>query len=224
VADGVFADAGGGGEGVDIVVVQAVAQVDAEAGLPGEGDGGEEPCQFDLSGGGRGGVGIGPGMEFDERGADLGRGFDLGRFRVDEEACRDAGAGQFAYEIGQFGLAPDDAEAAFGGEFPAFFRDQADHVRLGGKGDAAHFRGGGHFQVQPGLYGLAQQAHVPVLDVASVLAQVDDDGPGAGQFGQGGGSDGIGLASQPGLAQRGHVVDIDREQRHGGLLLFARRR
>jgi len=55
---------------------------------------------------------------------------------------------------------------------------------------------------------LAQAAHVVVLDVAAVLAQVHGDAVGAAEVGLDRGPDRIGLAALARLAHRRHVVDV----------------
>jgi hypothetical protein len=68
--------------------------------------------------------------------------------------------------------------------------------------------------VQLGAQGLIEQIDIPVLDVAAVFAQMDNDSVGPAQFGQVGGMDWVRLMGQPGLADGGYVVDIDNEIRH----------
>ena len=199
------------GEGVYIVVVEAVAQVDAEAGLAGHGDGGEQAFEFGLPGEGGGGVGVCAGVQFDVGRAGGDGGFDLGGFGVDEKRSGDAGGFEGGDEFAEFLFAAGDAEAAFGGEFLAFFGHEADHVGPKFQGDAAHFVGGGHFQVQAGFHGLSQEADIAVLDMAAVLAQMDDDGARAGQFGHGGGGHGVGAGGEACLADGGHMIDVDRK-------------
>ena len=218
MADGIFADAAGVLEGIYIVVVQAVAEVDAKAGLPGQRDGGQQPVEFGFAGGRGGGVGKGSGVQFDVGRANGHGCFDLARIGVDEKAGRDAGVDQGGDIAGQFGLAAGHAQAPFGGQFLALFRYEADHVGAAFEGDGAHFVGGGHFQVQAGLDCLAQDMDVAVADVPPVFAQMDDDGAGSAEFGQGGGSDRVGAFGQPGLADGGHMIDVDRKQGHGALL------
>ena len=112
-------------------------------------------------------------------------------------------------------FASGHGESALGGEFLSFFRYETHRVGHGLQGDGAHFLGGGHFQVKAGSLGPADELHVPVLDMASVFAQMDDDGVGSGQFGQMGCGDGLGFDAHAGLAKGGHVIDIDGEDRHG---------
>ncbi len=62
-----------------------------------------------------------------------------------------------------------------------------------------------------GADGFAEDADVAVLDVAAVFPQVDGDAVGSGEFGEGGGVDGVGLDGAAGLADGGDVVDVDAE-------------
>jgi len=61
------------------------------------------------------------------------------------------------------------------------------------------------------VHGLAQHAQVAVLDVAAVLAQVDDDAVGAAEQRERRGGDRVGLQAEPRLPHRGDVIDIHHE-------------
>ena len=76
--------------------------------------------------------------------------------------------------------------------------------------------GGGHLQVEPVRHQLPQQAHVALLDVAAVLAQVNGDAVGAAQEGQHRGRHRVGFVRPPRLPQRRDVVDVDAEPDHVG--------
>ena len=73
----------------------------------------------------------------------------------------------------------------------------------------------GHFQVQLDRHRLAQDAQVAVRDVAAVFAQMERDAVGPAQFGQGRGPDRVRLISPPRLPDRGHVIDVYAQLRHG---------
>ena len=61
---------------------------------------------------------------------------------------------------------------------------------------------------------LAQAAHVLVLDVPPVLAQVAGDAVGAAEMRLDRGPDRIGLVGAPRLAHGGDVIDVDAELDH----------
>ena len=114
----------------------------------------------------------------------------------------------------QKGLVPRHFQAPFGGELLPFFRHQGHQVGFHLPGDVQHLRGGGHLEVEAGLDGLAQQFQVPVLDVAPVFPQVDDDAVGPGQLRQGRGRHRVRLIDEAGLAQGGHMINVYFQSRH----------
>ena len=78
-----------------------------------------------------------------------------------------------------------------------------------------HLFGRGHFEIELDLHQRAQPAHVLVLDVPAVLAQVHGDAVGAAQVRFRGRPDRVRLVRAARLAQRGDVVDVDAELNHG---------
>ena len=102
----------------------------------------------------------------------------------------------------------DDVEAAFGGDFVAPFGHQHRHFRLDAARDVDHLVGRGHFEVELDVRELAQPAHVLVLDMAAVLAQMDRDPVGAAQVRLDRRPDRVRLVGAPGLPDGGHVVDV----------------
>ena len=80
--------------------------------------------------------------------------------------------------------------------------------------DRQHLVGGRHLQVEDAAHGLAQHAHVAVLDVPPVLAQVHGDAVGARQLAQRRRRHGVGIAGAALLAQRGDVIDVDVKPDH----------
>ena len=89
-------------------------------------------------------------------------------------------------------------------------RQQSAGRTLGG--DRQHLVGDGHLQIHAGLQQRPQRAHVLVLDVAAVLAQVQRDAVGAGALGEQRRMHRIGIARAARLAQRGHVIDVDAQR------------
>ena len=57
-------------------------------------------------------------------------------------------------------------------------------------------------------------SQVPVLDVAPVFPQVDDDAVGPGQFRQGRGGHRVGFIDEAGLPQGGHMINVYFQSRH----------
>lgn len=136
--------------GSDVLVVEAVAGVDFEIELVCLRGGGAEPANFSFGGRciGFEGLGKGAGVEFNGAGFGFGGGGDLGGIGIDEEADLNAKGLQPADGWGKGGQSAVDVKAAFGGQFFAFFRDDADGGGTELGGDFNHFRRVGHFEIQ----------------------------------------------------------------------------
>ena len=117
-------------------------------------------------------------MDFADAGADAGGGFDLGQFGVDEHAGDDAGVGQTCHNVPQAGFLGRYVEAALGRDLVAPSGTSMAISGLRAAGDADHFVGGGHFQIELDLGEIAQAPHVGILDVAPVFPH-DGDAVGA---------------------------------------------
>jgi hypothetical protein len=91
---------------------------------------------------------------------------------------------------------------------------QHGHFGFQRAGDADHFVGGGHFQVELDVGEFAQALHVAILDVAAVFAQMHGDAIGAAEVGFNGGPDRVGFVALAGFAHGGDVVDVDAEFDH----------
>src|SRR5262249_24196323 len=115
----------------------------------------------------------------------------------------------------------DDVEAALGRQLLAALRDERGLVGLHLTGDVGNGVDRGHFEVETVGDDRPQQADVAVLDVAPVLAQVDGDAVGAGEEGEDGRRDGVGLVAAPCLPHRGDVVDVEAEADHGNTFVAA---
>ena len=110
-----------------------------------------------------------------------------------------------------------DVEAALGGDLVPPLGHQHRHLRLDAAGDVDHLVGRRHLEVELDVRQLAQPAHVLVLDVAPVLAQVHGDAVGAAEVRLDRRPHRIGLVGAPRLAHRGDVVDVDAELDHRSL-------
>ena len=76
-------------------------------------------------------------------------------------------------------MVAENVEAAFGGQFLPAFGDERHLIRPDGTRDLDDFVHGGHFEIQPLRYGLAENVQVAVLNVPAVLAKMDRDAVGA---------------------------------------------
>ena len=110
----------------------------------------------------------------------------------------------------------DQIKAPFGGHFFATFGHQHHGVRLGGDRDLDHLWCSGHLQVEFDVHQLPKPPNVFVLDVTAIFAQMDGDAVGTPKMGLGRRPDGIGLPRPPGLADGGHMVDVDTKLNHVG--------
>src|SRR5690606_9166555 len=137
------------GNGPDVAVVQAVAGVDPHAVAQAFGHGRAQALQFGFALG-LAGLGVGAGVQFDDRRANLRRGLDLGDIRVDEQRHPDTGIVQARHRVAHGALRAPHIEAAFGGELGALFGHQADILRTHGAGDLQHFVGDRAFEVHAG--------------------------------------------------------------------------
>lgn len=203
-------------DGSDVLIVEAVAGVDFEPELISLRGGGAEPANFTISGRWIGfeGFGKGAGVEFNGAGFGFGGGDNLGGIGIDEEADLNAKGLQTADGLGKDGKSAGDVKAAFGGQFFAFFRDDADGGGAEFGGNFNHFRRIGHFEVQGDLERLLESTNVAVLNVSSVFTQVGGDAVATGGFAGASGLDGIRLAigfgaAIAGLANGGDVVDVN---------------
>ena len=205
----------------DVLIVEAVSGVDFEPELSSLRGGGVEPANFSFSGRWISfeGFGKGAGVEFNGAGFGFGGGGDLCGIGIDEEADLNAKGLQLVDGLGKGEKSDGNVKAAFGGQFFAFFGDDADGggAKLGG--DFDHFRRVGHFEVQGDLERLFESPNVAVLNVPSVFAQVGGDAVATGGFASEGSLDGIGLAIGFGaaiasLAKCGDVINVNAQFEH----------
>ena len=167
-------------------------------------------------------VRVRPGVDLADRGADARRRLDLADVRVDEHAHARCPPRPAAPPRRQG--APPAATMSSPPSVVISCRPSGTSMAISGlsrAGDADHLVGRRHLEVQLDVDELAQAAHVLVLDVAAVLAQVHGDAVGAAQVRLDGGPHGIGLVGAARLPQRRHVVDVDAELDHGVRSLFA---
>jgi hypothetical protein len=133
-------------------------------------------------GGSFGGAGIGKAtcVEFHDGGLEGGGGIDLAGVGIEKKADKNIGLIEFlnhGAERVDFG---GGVETSFGSDLRAVFGDEADFGGLEAEGEVEHGGGGGHFEVELLATFLAESENVVVLDVATIFAEVDGDGVGAG--------------------------------------------
>lgn len=211
-----------GGDGPHVAIVQGMTGIEAHAsGLD------ELPCfghpGMRLGGGriskiptrGMEGMGVWAGMHLADLDADLGSGFDLCLLGIDECARPNACLGQLLDDSGKPASVSSHVEAALGGDLEATLRYQHRHLGLQGTGDLDHLGARGHLQVQWKAFDLGERPDIVVLDVASILAEVNRDSIRPPEQGFLGCQDRIGLVGPTCLTNRRDMIDVDTEFNHG---------
>ena len=141
---------------------------------------------------------------------------DLRLVGVYEERHPDAGLCQLHTARAQGLPSADDVQTTLGRQLGTAFRHQATIMGANGAGELDHFGRDRHLEIHASPEQLAQQAHVALLDVATVLAQVQRDVVGTGLFGHERGLHRLGILGMTLLPQCCHVVDIDTQVDCGG--------
>ena len=152
-----------------------------------------------------------PGVDLDHRRPGCVGRIELGEVGVDEEGNTDTGVCQPRTGILQPRHLAGHVEPPLGGQFLAFFRNQADVPRFRRDGDCEHLLGDCHFEVHLGLQHLAQDRHIGILDVAAVFPEMQGDRIGARGLGHQRGLDRARVAGLACLTQGGDMVDVDAE-------------
>jgi hypothetical protein len=153
-------------------------------------------------------------MEFCGLNGQIDRRVDLPGAWIDKERHGNPSIVEPAYCLSRGGSMRQDVEAALGGDFLPAFGNERHLIRLDPAGDIDHLRCNRAFQIEFDLHRASQHLQIPVLDVASVLAEVHGDCIGTAQLGQGGGPHRIGLHRVSGLTDRGDVININAECGH----------
>ncbi|CPR61090.1 Uncharacterised protein [Salmonella enterica subsp. enterica serovar Bovismorbificans] len=91
---------------------------------------------------------------------------------IDKERNLDASRRQARTGITHFIALSGHIQAAFGGDFLAFFRHQTTEMRPGFYGDRQHLFGHRHLQIHTRMQRLTQNAHIAIGNVATIFAQV----------------------------------------------------
>jgi len=124
------------------------------------------------------------GVDLHDRRADRHGCLDLARVGVDEQRHAHARLGERRAVVGQGRHGAGRVQPTLGGQLLAPLGHEAALVGPDVARDRQHLGGRGHLQVHPRLQAAGEQAHVTVLDVAAVLAQVQRDRVGARLLGE----------------------------------------
>ena len=217
MADVQLVDAGNRRHCFDVVVMQAMAGIDDQTMGHAASDAVPDARQLTGSVFRALGVGIATGVQFDGRRADaLGR-FDLQRLGIDKQRHFTTDARQPLDRRTNPRFLAGYIQAAFGGQFLAGFRHQANVGRANAFGKRQHLFGHAHLEVHPRLQHLFEDANIAFLDMPAVFAQVHGNAIGTGLLGVQGGLDRVRITGATGLAQGGDVIDVDTEQNARGV-------
>ncbi len=220
-----FADAGERGDGLHVLIRQAVAGVELHAGLHDHsarrvhtpdlglhlGVAGEPAAVMEEHR-------VGPGVNLARVESARRRGLDLDPIGVDEGTGANPRPAKLAHHLGEVRPSAGDVEPAFGRDLLPALRHQRHHRRCGSNCVRDHLGGRGHLQVEPDLDDAGQLLDVPVQDVSAIFPQVHRDGVGTAELGLDGRPHRVGLPRPAGLPDRGHMVDVDTEFDHANIV------
>ena len=193
----------------DIVEGQSVPRVHFQPQCRAGFGGADQPGHFGGNLGLGHGMAVGAGVQFDHRRAEPGGGFELSGFGSDEQADPDAGVLQPADDRRQHIVLASGIEPAFGGAFRPAFGNDAGGVRAMLQGNAEHFIGCRHFEVERQADVADQRIEIGIGDVAPVLAQMGGDAIGPGLGSQQRGAHRIGVQPAARVADGGDMIDVD---------------
>lgn len=209
MSDAHFIDVTDSGYSPNIGVVQSVAGVHSEA------EGFSGGCRHSDHVEQTASVGFGPGfgvfasVDLDHSGTDLMGGLDLMLHGIDEQTHGDVLFPETGDDVAKLVALSGNIQSTLSGELLSFFRYQSHKVRLDVQCDTNDLIGCTHFQVQLGGDRLSERPYIFILDMAPVLAQMDDNAVRAGVFADRCCRDGVRFAAAAGIPEGRNVVDID---------------
>ena len=154
---------------------------------------------------------IGAGVQLDGgRSCAHGR-LDLLPVRVDKEGYADSVLVKPLAHGPECTLLPRHVETALGRDFLSTLRHQAAILGPHLTGDPDHLFACGHLQVEPRLQRVPAQAHIPILDMTSVLAQMHRDAVRAGLLRDQRCKQRIRIGRASRLPEGGDVIDVEAE-------------
>jgi hypothetical protein len=116
------------------------------------------------------------------------RGLDLIEVGFNEDADRDTAIMQECDNFLDLFALSRHVQSTLSREFLPFFRDKSNQIRFDSECDLSHRVVRRHFQVELRADDVAQELKVPVLNVPTVFAQMDNQSVCARKFGENGGS------------------------------------
>ena len=163
---------------------------------------------FDIASGRVEGMRVRTGMNLADLNAHASSSSDLIGLCINKGAGDDTGITQFGHDVGETRLLADDIQSTFGRDFLTPFWHEHGHFRPEFAGNGDHFIGCGHFQVELDLSQVSQFAHIGVLNMTAVFAQVNCNAIGTANVRLHGSPDRVRFIGTARLAQCGYVVDV----------------
>ena len=160
-------------DGKDIGVIQPVTAVHLQTQTARQGGCGGDLLQLDSPI--PGSVAITSGMELDAVRPDLTACRDLLLLRIDKQAHPDASPLESLHGVPDLTLVRAHIEPAFRRQLLAALRHETGVVRTKPFGQADHLGRHRHLQIDLGTSPLAQELHIPLLNMPPVLPQMDGD-------------------------------------------------
>ena len=160
-------------------------------------------------------VAPGAGVQLDHRRAQGGGGVERLDRGFDEQRHPDPGAAELGDKRLEMVEAADHVEAALGGALGAVLRHQATGVRTDAERHVQHRLGRRHLEIQRLRDRRLEPAHVVVVDVAAILAQMRGDAVGPGFDRQQRRPNRIGNRAAARVAHRRDVIDIHTQPQLG---------
>ncbi len=157
-------------------------------------------------------LGVVTGMQFDSCCACALDGKNLLLVSIEENRNRAAGLLQTLHCHGNPGFLSGHVQSTLGSQLLGGFRYQTDMFRLDALGNRQHLFGDRHFKIHRRADQLAQQLDIAVLDVTTVLAQMDGNAVCTGLLAQQRRLDRIGITTATGLTHGGDMVDVHTKQ------------
>jgi hypothetical protein len=115
-------------------------------------------------------------VQFDDWGLEGSGSIDLVWVGIEKKADKNIGLIEFLNHGAKRVDFGSGVEASFGGDFGTVFGDEANFCGSEAEGEVEHGGGGGHFEVELFAAFLAEAKDVVVLDMSTILSEVNGDG------------------------------------------------
>jgi hypothetical protein len=154
-------------------------------------------------------VSVATGVQLDSIGPEIARAGHRVAIGGDEQTGTDARAFQTLDSVAEGARLPGHVETALGRHLLAPLGNERHLKGLKRRRNPEHLLGERHLEIENGADRAREPAHVVILDVSSIFAQVRGDSIGPGALAQLSRGDRIGLLGPSRLTDRRDVVDVD---------------